>query len=162
MKIDDLDLKLLGLLSRNGRISSAEMARTIGVSERTVSNHVSRLIDEGVISIVGFIDRGFFGYNVVADIYCLVEDADMEDIAREIAKFDEVSYVAISFGDRDISVQVFAKSPQDVKEFVQKKLAPLPGIARTTTVILPTVIKEIYEWKPIEIEMAAGQEPRNP
>lgn len=158
MKIDELDLKLLGLLSSDGRISSAEMARTLGVSERTVSNHVSSLIENGVISIVGFINRHCFGYDVVADIYCLIEGVDMEDMARDIARFPEVSYVAISFGDRDISVQVFAKSPQEVKDFVQKKLAPLPGIARTTTVILPTVIKEITEWRPIEVEMTGKQE----
>lgn len=152
MKIDELDLKLLALLSKNGRISSAEMARIVGVSERTVSNHVTNLIENGVVSIYGVVDRHFFGYDVVADIYCLVEDADMEEVAKEIGKFPEVSYVAISFGDRDVSVQVFCKSTEEVKDFVLKKLSRLPGIARTTTVILPTVIKEIHEWNPIELE----------
>ena len=130
MKIDELDLKLLALLSKNGRVSSAEMARSLGVSERTISNRVGNLIDEDVVSIFGVVNRKFFGYDVVADIYCLVEDADMEEVANEIAAFPEVAYVAISFGDRDISVQVFCKSTEEVKDFVLRKLAPLPGIGR--------------------------------
>ncbi len=158
MKIDELDLKLLALLSKNGRISSAEMARIVSVSERTVSNHVTNLIENEVISVCGIVNRHFFGYDVVADVYCLVEDADMEEVAKEIGKFPEVSYVAISFGDRDISVQVFCKSTEEVKDFVLKKLSRLPGIGKTTTVILPTVIKEITEWKPVEVEMIGEEQ----
>lgn len=162
MKIDELDLKLLGLLSKNGRISSAEMARILDVNERTISNRVMNLIEKGVVNIFGFVNRKYFGYDVVADVYCLVEDVDMEATARKIAAFPEVSYVAISFGDRDISVQVFAKSTEEVKDFVLKKLSQLPGIGRTTTVILPTVIKEIYEWNPIEVETTGDADLDNP
>jgi Lrp/AsnC family transcriptional regulator for asnA, asnC and gidA len=151
MKINELDLKLLALLSENGRVSSAEMARITGASERTVANHVTNLIEKGVISLVGIVNRQFFGYEVVADIFCQVEAADLEETAKEISKFPEVSYVAISFGDRDISVQVMSKSTKDVHDFVVKKLSRVPGIVRTTTLIVPTVIKDIFEWKPIEI-----------
>ncbi len=159
MKIDELDLKLLALLSENGRISSAEMARTVGTSERTVSNHVTNLIENDVISLVGIVNRQFFGYEVVADIFCQVEGADMEETAKEIGKFPEVSYVAISFGERDISVQVMCKSTKEVQDFVLKKLSRVPGVSRTTTVIVPTVIKDIYEWKPIEVEEIGEEQP---
>ena len=57
MKIDDLDLGILSLLSKNGRISSAEMARNLDVSERTVSKRVTNLLERDVISIVGFVNR---------------------------------------------------------------------------------------------------------
>jgi Lrp/AsnC family transcriptional regulator for asnA, asnC and gidA len=159
MKIDDLDLKLLALLSKNGRISFAEMARIVGASERTVSNHVTNLIENGVISIYGMVNRHFFGYEVAADIFCQVESADLEKIAKKISEFPEVSYVAISFGDRDISVQVMSKSTKALQDFVVKKLLRVPGIVRTTTVIVPTVIKDIYEWKPIEVEMIGEEIP---
>ena len=159
MKIDELDLKLLALLSENGRISSAEMARIVGTSERTVSNHVTNLIENDVISLVGIVNRQFFGYEVVADIFCQVEGADMEETAKEIGKFPEVSYVAISFGERDISVQVMCKSTKEVQDFVLKKLSRVPGVSRTTTVIVPTVIMDIYEWKPIEVEDIGKKHP---
>jgi DNA-binding Lrp family transcriptional regulator len=159
MKIGELDLKLLALLSENGRISGAEMARSVGANERTVANHVASLIENDIISIVGIVNRHFFGYEVVADIFCQVEAADLEETAKEIGKFSEVSYVAISFGDRDISVQVMSKSTKEVQNFVLEKLSRVPGIVRTTTVIVPTVIKDIYEWKPIEVELSGKKQP---
>jgi len=159
MKIDELDLQLLNLLSHNGRISSAEMARVTGASERTVANRVTNLIESGVISIRGIVNRNFFGYEVVADIFCQVEAVDLEEVAKEISTFPEVSYVAIAFGELDISVQIYAKSTKDVQEFVVKKLLKVPGVVRTTTVIVPTVITDIYEWKPFEItEIGEKQE----
>jgi DNA-binding Lrp family transcriptional regulator len=151
MKIDELDLQLLGLLSHNGRISSAEMARVTGASERTVANRVTNLIESGIISIKGIVNRNFFGYEVVADIFCQVEAADLEEVAKEISTFPEVSYVAIAFGELDISVQVYAKSTKEVQEFVVKKLLKVHGVVRTTTVIVPTVITDIYDWRPLEI-----------
>lgn len=159
MKIDELDLQLLGLLSQNGRISSAEMARVTGASERTVANRVVNLIESGVVSIKGIVNRNFFGYDVVADIFCQVESADLEEVAKEISTFSEVSYVAIAFGELDISVQMYAKSTKEVQEFVVKKLLKVSGIVRTTTVIVPTVITDIYDWRPLEItEISQKQE----
>jgi Lrp/AsnC family transcriptional regulator for asnA, asnC and gidA len=127
------------------------MARLTGASERTVVNRVTNLIESGVISIKGIVNRQFFGYEVVADIFCQVEAAALEEIAKKIGTFPEVSYVAIAFGELDISVQMFAKSTKEVQDFVVKKLSKVPGIVRTTTVIVPTVITDIYEWKPIEV-----------
>lgn len=160
MKIDELDLKLLALLSENGRISSAEMGRIVGVNERTVANRVTNLIENGIISIRGTITRHFFGYDVVADIFCQVETPKLEEIAEEISKFPEVSYVAISFGERDISIQIYSKSTKDVHDFVVNKLTKVPGVLRTTTVIVPTVIKDTNNWKPIEIEHIREKEPQ--
>jgi DNA-binding Lrp family transcriptional regulator len=113
-----------------------------------VANHVASLIENDIISIVGIVNRHFFGYEVVADIFCQVEAADLEETAKEIGKFSEVSYVAISFGDRDISVQVMSKSTKEVQNFVLEKLSRVPGIVRTTTVIVPTgnVIIEKKEY----------------
>ena len=159
MNIDELDLKLLAQLSENGRISSAEMARILGVNERTVANRVTSLIEQGIISIKGVINRHFFGYEVVADILCQVETAKLEDVAKEISKFPEVSYLAISFGDQDISIQIYSKSTKDVQDFVVNKLARFPGVIRTNTVIVPTVIKDVNDWKPNEIEQIREKVP---
>jgi DNA-binding Lrp family transcriptional regulator len=151
MKIDERDLKLLGMLSQNGRISSAEMVRVTGADERTVAKRMTNLIESGVIIIKGIVNRNFFGYEVVADIFCWVEAADLEETAKKISKFPEVSYVAIAFGELDISVQMFGKSTKDVQDFVVQKLSRIPGVVRTTTIIVPTVITDIYEWEPLEV-----------
>lgn len=152
MKIDELDKSLLALLAKNGRISAAEMARLVDANERTVANRVNSLIEHGYISIIGVIHGKPFGYTVMADIFCKVEVTNLDEVARKIAEYPEVRYVAISFGDQDISVQVMARTTEELYRFVSEKLARLPGIERTNTVIVPRVVKDIHEWLPPDFD----------
>jgi Lrp/AsnC family transcriptional regulator for asnA, asnC and gidA len=157
MKLDDLDKKILALLSIDVRMSNAQLARIIGAGERTVSNRVQKLISNEVISVRGFIKSNFFGYQVIADIFCEVETAKIEEIARKVAEFPEVSYVAISFGNQDISVQVITKSTDELFDFVKDKISQIPGVIKTNTVIVPYVIKEFNDWLPQELESLREQ-----
>lgn len=150
-KIDDLDRQLLALLAQNGRISSAELARNVGAGERTVANRVNNLIESGVINIIGVINEAYFGYEVTADIFCQVDGANLEEIARKIADLPETRYVSISFGEHNVSVQVVSKSPTALYDFVYGKLSKIPGINKVTTVIIPTILKDIEEWLPPEL-----------
>ena len=158
--MDDLDGRLLALLTEDGRMPSAQLARIVGASERTVANRVNRLISSGAISIVGVISYEFFGYEVMADILCEVEPRNLDLIARQVAEFPEVSYVAMSFGDRDLSIQAVAKSTAQLYEFVTEKLARVPGIERTRTVIVPKVVKDFHEWLPAEVSSVADHRDR--
>jgi DNA-binding Lrp family transcriptional regulator len=157
MKLDDLDKKILALLSIDVRMSSAQLARAVSAGERTVSNRVHKLISNGVISTNGLIKSKFFGYQVIADIFCEVETAKIEEIAKKVAEFHEVSYVAISFGNQDISVQVITKSTTELFDFVKDKISKIPGVIKTNTVIVPIVIKDFEDWIPQELKILREQ-----
>jgi DNA-binding Lrp family transcriptional regulator len=94
---------------------------------------------------------------VIADIFCEVETVRIEEISKKIAEFPEVSYVAISFGAQDISVQVITKSTDELFDFVKDKISKIPGVIKTNTVIVPFVIKDFNEWLPQELEMLREQ-----
>ena len=59
--LDDLDMRIVAALQRNGRITNIEMARSLGVSEATIRNRMGRLLDEDLINIVGSPPRGRWG-----------------------------------------------------------------------------------------------------
>ena len=151
IKIDELDKKILALLAKNGRMSNAEIARMVGAGERTVNNRVNNLIDSGVVHIIGVINAKAFGYKVMADVLCEVEAARIEAVAHEIALLPETRYVAISFGEHNVSAQVESKSTQDLYRFVAQKLSKISGIQKVTTVIIPEIIKDIEDWVPVEL-----------
>jgi Lrp/AsnC family transcriptional regulator for asnA, asnC and gidA len=50
--LDQLDRDIIRLLQQNGRRSNTEMARTLSVTETTIRNRVTRLVDEELINIV--------------------------------------------------------------------------------------------------------------
>lgn len=157
MKIDDLDKQILALLAKDGRMSSAELARHVEAGERTVANRVNSLIESGVVSIIGVINEEYFGYEVTADIFCQVDTANLEEIAHEIAALPEARYVAVSLGEHDISVQIVSKSLTDLYQFVSKKLSRISGVNKVTTIIIPAIIKDIQDWMPPGLN-TAGEE----
>lgn len=55
MNLDDLDRRLTALLRADGRASTVELARALGVSRGTVQNRIDKLMRSG--AIVGFTAR---------------------------------------------------------------------------------------------------------
>jgi Lrp/AsnC family transcriptional regulator for asnA, asnC and gidA len=146
---DLLDRRIIRLLQGDGRISSAEIARQLHISERTVRNRIHRLVDNGAIRPTVIVNHKLFGYQVFIDVFCEVDINRMDEIGQVIARLPEVNYVAYSTGDQDISVQVLLESSDSVYDIIQK-LASIPGVRRTKTVLLTRIIKDTYQWIPPE------------
>ncbi len=61
--------------------------------------------------------------------------------------FENVSYVACSIGETDVSVQVLARDTAEVYRFVTEVIGKVPGVRKTTTSIVPLVLKDVYQWR---------------
>jgi DNA-binding Lrp family transcriptional regulator len=149
--IDELDREILSLIARDSRMSGAEIARRINANERTVVHRIHQLVARGAVSFIANINHELFGYTVLADIFCEVEAKRAEEIAGQIARLPEIRYVGISFGEKDLTLQAVTKTTGELYELVSKKIDPIPGVIRTSTVIVPKVVKDINPWIPAEI-----------
>jgi len=148
--LDTLDRQIICLLQDNGRATSAEIARRLAVSERTVRNRINRMVERGAILPTVVVNPKYFGYQTALDIFCEVELSRWEEIGKDLlSQLPEVNYIAYSTGDQDISIQALLESSDDVYEFVQR-LASIPGIRRTKTVLVPRILKNTHEWVPPE------------
>lgn len=129
-------------------MSSAEIARRLGhVSERSVRYRIGRLIQKGVIQVSAIVNPKAVGFPVTADIFIEVEPGRVLEVARRIAEFKCVSYVACSTGAQDLSIQVYARDNEELHRFVTEVIGSVPGIRKTTTVLLPLVLKDVYNWR---------------
>jgi len=61
--------------------------------------------------------------------------------------FKQISYVACSIGEKDISAQIVTRDTGEVYEFVTNVIGKIPGVRKTTTSIVPIVLKDVYEWR---------------
>ncbi len=146
-QIDNLDREIVRLLMEDGRMSSAEMARRTGRTERVVRYRMDRLIQEGVIRVSAIANPAKLGLSVMADVWIEAEPGKVMTIAKELTQFEQVGYVACSTGDHDISIQVLACSVEDVYRFSTEVLGNVPGIRKTSTLIVPLILKDIYDWQ---------------
>lgn len=147
-KLDHQDVAIVDLLMEDGRMSCAEIARRIGgISERSVRYRIARLVREGVIRVLAIPNPKVLGYPVVADVMIEVEPGHIQEVAERLRRYDCVSYVACSTGDRDVSIQVVARDNAELYRFVTEVVGQVPGVRRTETYLVPIILKDVYEWR---------------
>lgn len=144
--IDDIDHAIITSLQRDSRTPSAEIARRVGVAERTVRARIDRLIQDEVIRLVALVSPQALGYTVTADVFLEVELGRVQQVAEHVSKFPEVAYVGLTTGDRDISLQLYAKSVDALYSIVTERLNRIPGVLRARTFVIPRIIKSIDDW----------------
>ncbi len=147
-EIDNTDIKIINLLMEDGRMPASEMARRIGgISERVIRYRIDRIVKEGYIQISAITNPKSLGYTVTADVFLEVESNSILDVANKVSGYDCVSYVACSIGENDISVQIVGHDTNEVYRFVTEVIGKIPGVRKTTTSIVPLVLKDVYQWR---------------
>jgi DNA-binding Lrp family transcriptional regulator len=149
-KFDDLDKAIILRLHQDARIPSAVIARQLNQSPRTVQNRIQRLVDQGVIQLAAVIDPLSFGYNLRVDIFCEIEAGQIDQAIDRISQMQNVTYLAISTGDQDVSLQAIFRDSLEMQDFITRQLHQVPGMRRTRTVLLPRLIKDSHQWLPPE------------
>jgi Lrp/AsnC family transcriptional regulator for asnA, asnC and gidA len=147
-EIDKIDLKIVNLLIEDGRKSASEIARQIGeVSERAVRYRIERMIEEDVIRLSAVVRPEALGLPIRADVWLEVESDRIREVAQIMAGYENVTYVACSIGENDVSIQLVAKDTDEVYRFVTETIRKVPGVRRTTTSIVPLILKDVYQWR---------------
>ncbi|MEO8354953.1 MAG: Lrp/AsnC family transcriptional regulator [Chloroflexota bacterium] len=145
---DKIDIKIVNLLLEDGRMPASEVARRLGdISERAVRYRIDRMVNEGVIRISAVAKPQAFGLTTIADVWMEVESDRILEVAKQMAEFDNVSYVACGIGQSDVSIQIVAKDTAEIYQFVTEVIRKIPGVRKTTSSIVPLIIKDVYQWR---------------
>ena len=146
---DQTDWEIIALLNKNGRMSSAEIARELGnVSARTIKNRIDALIKQDIIKIRSVVNPEALGYDVLADVFIETEPGLLRKVAEQAAEMLQVSYVVCATGDTDIIISVRARNVKELYEFVVEKIGKIPGVRQTRIYPLPLSIKDSTTWIP--------------
>ena len=151
-KPDRIDWEIIALLNEDGRMPSAEIARRLGnVSARTVTNRIEALTDKGVINVRAIVNPEMVGYGVMADVFIEVEPGRVREVADQVARLPQASYVACATGDSDVSISLRVRDIEEMFNFVTEKLGKIPGVRRTQSYLLPLKIKDLDTWLPPDV-----------
>ena len=127
---------------------ASEIARRIGdISERAVRYRIDRMLDGGIIQVSAVAKPQAFGLTTIADVWMEVESDRILEVAKKMAEYDNVSYVACGIGESDVSIQVVAKDTAEIYRFITEVVRKVQGVRKTTTSIVPLIIKDVYQWR---------------
>jgi Lrp/AsnC family transcriptional regulator, regulator for asnA, asnC and gidA len=145
--VDQIDRAIIQCLQSDSRRASADIARHLGLAERTVRARIERLVDDNVVTLAAIVNPDVVGYSVTADVFLEVELGRIQAVADQVARIDEVCYVGLTTGDRDVSVQIYAPSVEALYDFVTERLNQIPGVLRSKTYVIPRVVKHLPQWR---------------
>ena len=145
-QLDDIDRQIVTLLLKDGRTSGAALSRAVGVSQRTVLYRIDKLLGCGVIQVGAVVDPHAIGLDVIADVFLDVSPGQIREVAERLAALQEVSFVAGSIGNGDLSIQVCLRDSDALTHFIEEVLGKMPGVTRARTVLVPWKLKDVHEW----------------
>lgn len=136
-QIDELDEKILRLITKNARIPFLEVARECGVSGAAIHQRVQRLLNLGVVSGSEFIvNPAKLGYNTCAYMGLFLEKAKYhKQVVEELRKIPEIVECHYTTGSYAIFVKIQTKTNNHLKRIIDEELQEVEGIARTETFI---------------------------
>ena len=145
-KIDDIDLQIIKLLNKDGRTPFAQIAKQLGVSTGMIRQRYQRLVQDGLLQIVAISNPLLMGFATMAQIGVKADVSRLEEIAEEIASFEEVIYLVLLTGSFDLHVEVICRDKTHLLNFLTKKLHAVKGVKEAETFMYLQIAKENYGW----------------
>lgn len=140
--LDHIDQKILAELTKNARVSHAELASRVLLSRNAVRQRVDRLERQGYIQ--GYtIVAGSVGQSMVSAFLMIYRKDRMRgaDVLAALRTIPEVVLCDVLSGDFDLLVRLEARSLDRVQE-IWEQIAALPGVGDTVTALtLSNVIR---------------------
>ncbi|NIO36469.1 winged helix-turn-helix transcriptional regulator [Candidatus Bathyarchaeota archaeon] len=144
MDLDEIDIKILRVLTDNARLSSRKIAQSCGVSIGTVLSRVKRMEERGVITGYSvLLDQEKIGYELTVVSEITVSKGRLLEMENEIARLPNVCCVYDVTGTIDAVIVAKFKNRQELSKFTKRLLA-LPFVERTNTHVVLTTIKEDF------------------
>lgn len=134
--LDNLDARLLRLLSDEPRIGVLECSRRLGVARGTVQARMDKMTARGVIRGYGpEIDPAALGYRVSAFLTLEIhQDKGHKQVARHLAGIPEVLEAYTITGAGDVLCRVVARSNSDLQRVIDS-IVGYEGVLRCSTII---------------------------
>jgi Lrp/AsnC family transcriptional regulator, leucine-responsive regulatory protein len=150
-ELDRIDRRILKHLQRDGRMTNAELAKTVNVSAATCHRRTQRLFDEGYLRGVRAeiaprkVNRGAL---VVVGV--VLDRSTPESFAAFEAAVTGLPFILdchLVAGDFDYFLKIRARDIADFNRLHGERLIALPGVRQTRTFF---VMKEVIDNAPLD------------
>jgi Lrp/AsnC family transcriptional regulator for asnA, asnC and gidA len=144
--VSELDKRIIEHLQQDGRRPFTRIAADLGVSEAAVRARTNRLIERGILQVVGVTDPLKLGFHQQAMIGIRCQADRLLEVAEIVAAFPEVSYLVVTAGSYDILAEVVCEDTDALLRFLTERLRRVEGVRETETFVYLRMVKQVYAW----------------
>jgi len=117
------------------------IAEEVGLSPSAVQQRAQRLMERGVLKVRAVTNPFLMGVPVVASINLEVDGSVIREVAADLAKLEEVTYVVICAGSYDIQIEVTCRDNTHLTE-----ISKINGVRSTETFVYLEIVKNSYQY----------------
>jgi Lrp/AsnC family transcriptional regulator for asnA, asnC and gidA len=149
-KIDELDRKILRIITTNARIPFKDVAEQCGVSRAAVHQRVQKMFDNGIITGSSYhVHPKSLGYQLCVYIGITMEKASMyNQVIAALEQIPEVVESHFTLGSFSMLIKLYARDDRDLMALLNSKIQMIPGVSKTET--LTSLEQHIDRTLPIE------------
>src|SRR5512143_3209033 len=127
--MDDIDRQILDLLQRDGKISQARIAESVGLTTPSVNERIKKLETRGFIRrFTALVDPRLVGVPVVAHVDVLLEHPRFERaFLEELEQLLEVQACHAISGDYGYRLKVRARDMDPFETVLRERLQTIRG-----------------------------------
>ncbi|HRE21223.1 MAG TPA: Lrp/AsnC family transcriptional regulator [Rhabdaerophilum sp.] len=145
-RLDIIDQRIVAALSKDGRISVAELARQVNLSKTACQMRVKRLEASGhILGYRAILDHRRFGRSHIAFVEVKLSDTRAAALAafnaavRALPEVEQCHMIASSF---DYLLKVRTRDIADYRAVLGEKISSLPHVAQTSTHVSMEAVKD--------------------
>jgi|TARA_B110000263_G_scaffold233339_1_gene230098 Lrp/AsnC family transcriptional regulator for asnA, asnC and gidA len=136
LNFDDLDLKLLSELKKDGSISVPVLAKKLEMNSSVLYSRIKRLIKKKIIKKFTIdIDDAQLGYEVKASVGINRDPKFKEIIQQSLLNTAEVTEICEITGRFDIIIKILAEDLEQLHTIIIDKIGKIDGIQNTETFV---------------------------
>jgi len=149
--MDDLDRKILQIITQNARIPFRDVAVQCGVSRAAVHQRVQRLFDDGVIVGSSYnIDPKSIGYSTCTYVGLTLEKGSLyHQVVVSLAQIPEVIEAHFTTGRYTMLIKLYARDNAHLMQLLNSRIQEIEGVVSTETLI--SLDQGLQKTVPIEI-----------
>ncbi|MGL4520049.1 MAG: Lrp/AsnC family transcriptional regulator [Phocaeicola sp.] len=136
-KIDNLDRKILDIISLNARIPFKDVAAECGVSRAAIHQRVQRLVDMGVIVGSGYhVNPKSLGFRSCTYVGIKLEKGSMyKSVVDALRKIPEIVECHFTTGSYTMLTKLYSRDNEHLMDILNSKIQEIPGVSATETMI---------------------------
>jgi Lrp/AsnC family leucine-responsive transcriptional regulator len=137
MKLDNIDRKILQLLTENSRMSYVDIGKELNLSRVSIRERVNQLIENGIIekfSLVINSEKVGKGVSAFFEVDC--EPSSLVKVAKTLANNPCVASCYQMTGPSTLHMHVLVEDFLKLEYFINEELYSLEGITRVESHIL--------------------------
>ena len=137
LEIDNIDLKILALLSEDAKIPYTEIAKKVYVSGGTVHVRMRKMEEMGIVRGTTLnMDYSKLGYDITAFLGIYLERGSLyNEVVDDLKKIPEVVKIHYTTGNYSIFIKIHCRDTKHLREVLHDKIQKVEGIVRTETLI---------------------------